>query len=357
MFPRINDLQNEPLHVMLPIEGYQDISLVSLDAAIEPVIHLFDQDSLLARLWVVKERCKKPADGLSPDESGSIMLYTFEWFPVNESLYFILNKTLRMEDRELLRPWFPYLRLFIGALIKLPSINDVIYRGIKKDLRNQYPLDTDQIWWGFSSCSDSLNVLESDQFCGRVGPRTMFHIRCLNGRCIKNHTYFPTEREILLLPGRYLRVRTCYNAEDGLCIIRLDETEPPHKLLKLPGDNSWRRIEPGISLLGKCVNSDCKAYNNEVIIPLGFRKFDVLVESDSSNAKCPICAKYVDPVKLGFNKCQWKTSGIKQAKQTEAPVPFSENWSDTHDNSLLEYHLKDIRWRQLIVEARPTNSN
>ncbi|CAF4753714.1 unnamed protein product, partial [Rotaria sp. Silwood2] len=129
---------------MLPIEGYQDVPLVSLKEAMEPIIYLFDRESLLAKIWVVKEQCKNPADGLSPDESGSIMLYTFEWIPIEESLYFILNKTLRMRNRELLKPWFPYLRLFIGALIQLPSINDVIYRGVKKDLKNEYPPGTDQ---------------------------------------------------------------------------------------------------------------------------------------------------------------------------------------------------------------------
>ncbi|CAF2995409.1 unnamed protein product [Rotaria sp. Silwood2] len=342
---------------MLPIEGYQDVPLVSLEEAMKPIIHLFDRDSLLTKIWVVKEQCKNPADGLSPDESGSIMLYTFEWIPIEESLYFILNKTLRMRNRELLKPWFPYLRLFIGALIQLPSINDVIYRGVKKDLKDEYPPGTDQIWWGFSSCSDSLGVLESDQFCGTNGIRTMFHIKCLDGRCIKNHTYFPTEKEIILLPGRYLRVGTCYNSQDGLRMIRLDEIEPPHKLLKLPDELPWRRVKPGISLLGKCKNSNCKAYEKEVVIPIGFRKFDVLTDSDSSNAKCPMCAKYVDTLKLGFNKCQWKMSGIKQARQSEPPERFSEDWSNTHGNSLLEYNLKDSIWRQLIIEAKPTNSN
>ncbi|CAF0959955.1 unnamed protein product [Rotaria sordida] len=357
MFSRINDLQNEHLHAMLPIEGYQDTPLVSLDEAIKPIIHLFNKDSLSSKVWVVKERCTNPADGLSPDQSGSIMLYTFEWLPTEESLYFILNKTLRMENRELLKPWFPFLRLFIGALIQLPSIDDVIYRGVRKDLRNEYPPNTEKIWWGFSSCTDSIHVLESDQFCGKTGTRTMFQIKCLNGPCIKNHTYFHSENEILLLPGRYLRVRSCYSSEDGLSIIRLDEIEPPHTLLKLPKNDPWRRVEPGISLLGNCMNPNCKIYEKQVIIPIGFKKFDVLVDSDASNAKCPICEKYVDTLKLGFNKCQWRISGIKQVRQSEAPAPFLENWSNTDGNSLLEYNLHNTIWRQLIVEAKPKNSN
>jgi hypothetical protein len=358
MFSRINNVVHEHNRMLLPIEGYENERLKPLEEAVKPLIPLFVENSLLPKVWVVKERCKNPADGLSQDESASIMLYTLEWTTPEQSLYFILNSTLRMEDRKMLKPWFPYLRLFLGALSQLSPINDTIYRGVKRDMSGEYLPNRNLVWWGLSSCTDDIKVLESDQFCGKTGVRTMLHIKCLDGRNIKNHSYYQSESEILLLPGRYLRVHNDYNSGDGLHIIRLDEIKPPHELLKLPNNSLWRRFAPGISLLGTCTNSNCDAYQKEVIIPIGLKNFDVLVDTNSSTAKCPQCTHYVDPSKLGFCECQWRIDGIKQLKSSQAPVPFSEGWSRTRGYSLFEYKLQEgVTWRQLKVEAKPDNSS
>jgi hypothetical protein len=358
MLSRVSDDLREDNRHLLPIDGYQNVRLVSLEEAVQPLVSLFPGDSLLSRVWLLKERCREPADGLSQDESASIMLYTVNWPNQVDSLYFILNRTLRLEDRNNLKPWFPYLRLFIGALLQLPPINDTIHRGVKEDLSGYYLPNTNSIWWSFSSCTDTIHVLESDEFCGRIGVRTMFHIKCLGGRSVKNHSFYHSENEILLLPGRYLQVRGHYSAADGLHIIDLEEKQPPYELLKLPDDKPWRRIFPGISLVGKCTNSNCDAYQKEVIVPIGLRKFDVLTETNSDTSKCPICARYVDPLKLGFCECRWRVvQGIKQTSSKEAPTSFSKDWSNAHAYSLLEYNSETgIIWRQLIVEAKPENS-
>jgi hypothetical protein len=117
------------------------------------------------------------------------MLYTFEWDTSEPSLYFILNETLREVDRHKLKPWFAYLELFITALTQLPSINDTVYRGVKVDLSKEYVVGNSYIWWGASLYTDSLKVLESDQFCGTNGKRPIFVMKCLDGRSIKNHSY------------------------------------------------------------------------------------------------------------------------------------------------------------------------
>jgi hypothetical protein len=354
---RIDDVLHEHGRMLLPIDGYENIRLVSLEEAVNPLISLFPEGSLLSKVWTLKERCREPADGLSQDESASIMLYTVDWSSSEQSLYFILNRTLRMEDRNMLKPWFPYLRLFIGALIQLPSINDTIYRGVKNDLSNEYQPSTNLTWWGFSSCTDSIQTLESDQFCGTSGVRTMFHIKCFDGRNIKNHSYHQVENEVLLLPGRYLQVRGRYSAADGLYIIQLEEKKPPHELLKLPANKPWRRILPGLSLLGICTNSDCDAYQKEVIMPIGLREFNVLTDTNSSTSKCPMCAHYVETLTLGFCQCQWRVHGIKQTKSSEPPISFSQDWLNAHAYSLFEYNSDNgIIWRQLIAEARPEHS-
>ena len=137
-----------------------------------------------------------------------------------------------------------------------------------------------------------------------------------------------------------------------------DEIEPRHALLKLPDDKPWRRMSSGISLLGICRTSTCDAHRKEVIISIGHRKFNVLVDTNASTAKCPVCGRYVETLKLGFYRCHWRVSGTKQITQQQAPFKFSENWSHAHGCSLVEYNLQDgTIWRELIVEAKAENSN
>jgi hypothetical protein len=63
----------------LPVEGYQNKRLMPLEEAVEPLFHIFDSIDLRTKVFIAKERCQQRADGLSQDESASIMLYTFEW--------------------------------------------------------------------------------------------------------------------------------------------------------------------------------------------------------------------------------------------------------------------------------------
>ncbi len=110
--------------------------------------------------------------------------------PQDRSFYYILNKTLRFENRQLLKPWFSYLRLFIHSLSKLPSFNQTIYRGIKMDLIEDYPIDKTFVWWAFSSCTDSVGTLENEEFFGQTGKRTLFAIESSTGKNIRNHSIF-----------------------------------------------------------------------------------------------------------------------------------------------------------------------
>ncbi|CAF5143328.1 unnamed protein product, partial [Rotaria sp. Silwood1] len=111
----------------------------------------------------------------------------------------VLNETLRSKDRQNLKPWFSYLKLFLTALSRLPSERQFVYRGVKLDLSEKYPIGENVVWWGFSSCTVSINVLQSENFLGKTGERTMFNIECYSGKNIQKHSYYPTEDEVLLL--------------------------------------------------------------------------------------------------------------------------------------------------------------
>ncbi|CAF3125538.1 unnamed protein product [Rotaria sp. Silwood2] len=103
--------------------------LVSLEEVVEKFVDLLP--TIQSHAYIAKQKRKKPADGLSQDESASIMLYTMGWEPLDECLYFVLNDILRSADRQKLKPWFLYLRLFLSGLLRLPLIRDTVQRGIK----------------------------------------------------------------------------------------------------------------------------------------------------------------------------------------------------------------------------------
>ena len=142
----------------------------------------------------------------------------------------MLNSILRSERREPLKPWFRYLKLMLTALFKLPSLKRTVWRGVRGNLCDQYV--DDHIWWGFSSCTESVDVME--QFVGKSGVRTLFNIECINGKAIRGHSFYKKENEILLLPGTYFRVVGKWNPAKDLYIIHLRETPAPRQYLEPP---------------------------------------------------------------------------------------------------------------------------
>lgn len=62
-------------------------------------------------------------------------------------------------------------------------------------------------WWAFSSCTLALNTLNSEQFLGSQGDRTLFHIHANSGCDIRRYSDFSAEAEVLLLPGIRLEVK------------------------------------------------------------------------------------------------------------------------------------------------------
>ncbi len=172
---RLSDMIEEPKRMLPPIKGFEELDIVSLEKCIESLICIVPEIDQM--VYIVKQNCNNPTDHLTPDESASIMLYSMEWSSREKSFYFILNKSLRSENRQLLKPWFLYLRLFLHALSKLPSFNNkTIYRGIKMNLIKDYPIDKTFVWWAFSSCTDSIGTLENAEFFGQTGTRTLFVI-------------------------------------------------------------------------------------------------------------------------------------------------------------------------------------
>ncbi|CAF3606674.1 unnamed protein product [Rotaria socialis] len=231
---RFTDLSGEPVdHMLAPIRGYQDKPLVSLSKAVEPVAGFFDE--IEDHICVALNNCQNPAEELTQDESASIQLYTMQ-FDGGSSLYLLLNESLRAENRGELLPWFSFLKLFLTALHKLPSQSETVWRGIKGvNLSSKYKTGMKFAWWGVSSCTTHVEVLEADEFLGKHGQRTLFSIECINGKSVAKHSYFKnTEKEIILMPGTYFEVMSQLNPAPELHIIQLKEITPPIIFVRPP---------------------------------------------------------------------------------------------------------------------------
>jgi hypothetical protein len=226
--PRFLDVSEEPNRVLLPIRGYANEPLLPLEDAVQPIYELLNDLDIMVD--TAKQNSKKPTDGLNTNESAAIHLYTIQWEEPDVSLYTMLNSTLRSERRESLKPWFHYLKLILTALYKLPSLKSVVWRGVRGNVSDQY--DDAHIWWGFSSCTESVEVME--QFIGKSGVRTLFTIECINGKSIRAHSFYKKENEILLLPGSYFRVVGKWSPAKDLYIVHLRETPAPHPYLEPP---------------------------------------------------------------------------------------------------------------------------
>ena len=235
---RFLDAGEEPAEVRTPIAGYETVDLVSLEDAVIPLASLLN--NLHAMVQTAKRSARHPENGLTQDESAAIHLYTIQWPRPYPSLYTLLNQILRSQDRDSLVIWYSYLKLLLTALYKLPSIKPCnIWRGIRGNVSDQYV--EDQIWWGVSSCTETLGIIT--KFIGATGVRTLFSIECINGKAIQAHSHYKRENEILLMPGTYFKVIGKSNPSEDLHIIHLRETPPPYEIITLPISTNLRAVQ------------------------------------------------------------------------------------------------------------------
>ncbi|CAF1340574.1 unnamed protein product [Adineta ricciae] len=237
---RFFDATEEPDRFFLTIQGYESCRLLSLRKSLEPIKSLlYDIDSILE---IVEQNCQKPANKLTPDESGSIYLYTMSWSPPHRSLSSLLNEHLRSKNRHGLTPWFPFLKLFFTALCKLPSIKGTVWRGARANLCDHY--NVDHVWWANSSCFESLNILES--YLGTSGVRTIFQVECFDGKSLQSHSAFKDENEILLMPGSFFQVLAKWQAGKDLFMIQLRQKSSSYQNIPVSLDLSLNSHEKSL---------------------------------------------------------------------------------------------------------------
>ena len=191
-----------------PVYGYLTEEIVSLEKALEPIQSQIKQ--LPHFIKIAKEFCHYPSKhGLSKDQSAAVYIYTMEWG--DTTLYRVLNNALRSENRQALKIWFPYLQLFDTALDKLPTVKEVVWRGVPLDIGKNFTKNQVFRWWSVNSCSSSVDVIKN--FLGTNKASTLFLIEAANGKNVSGYTEYENEDEIILRRGTQFRVKS--NALDN----------------------------------------------------------------------------------------------------------------------------------------------
>jgi len=198
-----------------PVYDFLIEKIVSLEEALKPI------DQLASFIEIAKKHCRFPNDhGLSKDQSASIYIYTMEWGET--SLYRVLNEALRSDDRQALKIWFPYLKLFDTALDLLPTVREVVWRGVPLDIGKNFTQNQIFTWWTVSSCSSSVNVIET--FLQNKSNSTLFSIESANGKKVSGYTEYEAEEEVILRIGTEFRVQSnSLRSADGLHTVHLIE--------------------------------------------------------------------------------------------------------------------------------------
>jgi len=157
-----------------------------------------------------------------------------EWEPDETCLYRVLNEALSSEDRNKLKPWFPYLKLFLTALHKLPSFEGLVWRNVKADISENYQQGQTGIWWGITSTTTDTKMFESEHIADTHRSRTLFLIECKHGKCIKQHSMFRKEKEIVLMPGFHFETLSKLDLGDGSFMVNIKEKQGPFPYLLPP---------------------------------------------------------------------------------------------------------------------------
>jgi hypothetical protein len=219
-----------------PVYGYHSEKLVSLEKALERIEPEIAE--LPRYVKVAKEYCHFPSEhGLTHDESAAVYIYTMEWG--DTSLYRVVNKALRSENRQALKIWFPYLKLFDTALNKLPTTKEVVWRGVILDIGKNFTKDQKVVWWSINSSSSSVSVINN--FLGNSKNSTLFLIEAVNGKKISGYTEYENEDEVILRMGTEFYVKSDpLHQANGAHVVHLIEID--NNAAKPPNKDAWGKL-------------------------------------------------------------------------------------------------------------------
>jgi len=220
---RLQGARDEILDTMPAIEGVMAAprldfgeALRGAQQAVKGLAAAVDAARAYAKRAVASQRSL----GLDEDEVAAVHLYTMA-----SVFYRQLNAALRDRERARAKPFYPFLRLFLEAVGRLPVTSAPLWRGVSADLHAQYPEGAEVTWWGVSSCTPKRSV--ANGFLGSSGARTLFEVHTRSAVCIQKLSAFTGEEEYILAPGTRLCVRSAKVSKDRLCTVVLEELNAP----------------------------------------------------------------------------------------------------------------------------------
>jgi hypothetical protein len=210
-------------------------AIKSVDAAgTIPDIHEWGE-GILEKATDEKQYGKLKGDPVSIDGVAYLMGYSDE--ATTPPLYQDMNTKSYNHDRSQIEPYGEYMVGMVKCMRDIePYPDKQVFRGVKTDLKDQYPEGRKVTWYGFSSTTKSAKVLENPQFCGAHGKRTIFAIQLTQGQAreITRYSLLKKEDEILLPPGSRFEVKSVLPQGD-LTIIQLEELPSKEWIVNLNG--------------------------------------------------------------------------------------------------------------------------
>jgi hypothetical protein len=162
-------------------------------------------------------------DPLSIDGIAFLMTYSAE--ATHPPLYKDMNAKCYDIDRSKIMPYGQFIVATVKHMAAIePYPNDTVFRGVKADLRSDYPEGRKVTWHGFCSTTKSAAVLSREEFCGQSGKRTIFAIKLTQGQAreITRYSLVASEDEVLLPPGCRFEVESVLPQGD-LTLIQMRE--------------------------------------------------------------------------------------------------------------------------------------
>lgn len=107
------------------------------DLTLKKTLEGFDDQitGLSEKIKEALEKCNFPNElGLTQDQSAAIYIRSMHW--PGKTLNDLLEEAWESaKDPSTMRPWFPYLKLLIGALRELPNVEGEVWQGIEFDAK------------------------------------------------------------------------------------------------------------------------------------------------------------------------------------------------------------------------------
>jgi len=184
---RLQGARDEGGEAVPALAGVMDTPRVEFAAALraaEKAVPGLAAAASTARAWARRAVAEGRSLGLDEDEVAAVHVYTMA-----SQFYRRLNAALRDRERDLARPFYPFLRLFLDAFARLPAMASPLWRGVHADLHAQYP------------SGGEVSIQQLSAFAG--------------------------EAEYVIAPGTRFKVRSATVAKDKLCTVVLDELDAP----------------------------------------------------------------------------------------------------------------------------------